>query len=35
MMISGTRGAISVPFAGFDLLYWKNIKILGAGFLLH
>jgi hypothetical protein len=38
MMISGTRGAISVPFAGFMTFFIlrKNIKILGAGFyLLH
>jgi hypothetical protein len=35
MMISGTRGAISVPFAGFMTFFIlrKNIKILGAGFL--
>jgi hypothetical protein len=34
MMISGTRGAISVPFAGMTFfILRKNIKILGAGFL--
>jgi hypothetical protein len=35
MMISGTRGAISVPFAGFMTFFIlrKNIKILGAGFI--
>jgi hypothetical protein len=33
MMISGTRGAISVPFAGFMTYFIlrKNIKVLGAG----
>jgi hypothetical protein len=35
MAISGTRGAISVPFAGFMTFFIlrKNVKILGAGFL--
>jgi hypothetical protein len=35
MMISGTRGAISVPFAGFMTYFIlrKNIKVLGAGMI--
>jgi hypothetical protein len=35
MMISGTRGAISVPFAGFMTYFIlrKNIKVLGAGII--
>ena len=35
MLISGTRGAIAVPFAGFMTFFVlrKNIKVLTAGFL--
>ncbi|WP_406683461.1 O-antigen ligase family protein [Seonamhaeicola sp. MEBiC1930] len=34
MLISGTRGSIAVPFAGFMTFFVlkKNIKVLGAGF---
>jgi hypothetical protein len=36
MMISGTRGAIAVPFAGFMTFFVlrKNIKVLSAGILM-
>jgi hypothetical protein len=35
MMISGTRGSIAVPFAGFMMFFFlkKNVKILSAGVL--
>jgi hypothetical protein len=36
MLISGTRGAIAVPFAGFMTFFVlkKNIKVLGAGIFM-
>ena len=36
MLISGTRGSIAVPFAGFMTFFVlrKNVKVMGAGILL-